>query len=128
MATAMSLAERMIRAFSASLSGRSAPTLRPEPRRRLLARIRRDEDLGVLARLVIADRLEGEVGGHHLGERGGIPGRVGILGIEDVPVVVSNTSAAPAAAGAVPKAPKPAPRQDEFCNFQPKGASLAVRD
>ena len=37
--------------------------------------------------LVIAHRLEGDVGRHHLGERGRVPAGIDVLGVEDVPIV-----------------------------------------
>ncbi len=54
--------------------------------RGLFVRVGRDEDRGLLRRPVIANGDERQIGGHQLGERGGIPRRIEVFGIEDVAV------------------------------------------
>ncbi len=78
--------------------------LEAEAGRRLLVGGGRDEDLRLLRRPLVADGGEHEVGRHHLGERGGIPRRIEVLGVEDVAVLEVEHQAVPAAAGWTQKA------------------------
>ncbi len=59
----------------------------PEFARGLLRRFLRADDLGVGRDGAGLERLEGDIGRHQLGERGGKPHDIGIFGIEDGAVI-----------------------------------------